>query len=166
MAEVDPVRLEQVLTNLLDNARKYSPTGGRIEVQLGWVTSPPGSLPRAGRGEVGETVGAAGATAPGERAAMVQIAVRDWGLGVPPERREHIFDRFYQAHAEGSFGGMGLGLFISRQIVELHGGRLELECPCGGGSRFVITLPVGAAATRARVAGTAPPTPSPVRGGS
>ena len=124
MASVDPVRFEQVIANLLDNAIKYSPDGGPIELEL---TRP--------------------------SAASVQLAVRDHGLGIAPERRSQIFDRFYQAHGEGYRSGMGLGLYISRQIVELHGGELWAEFPPDGGSRFVVRLPVrmaGPAATSSR----------------
>jgi two-component system sensor histidine kinase BaeS len=70
--------------------------------------------------------------------------VSDSGIGVPEEHRPHIFDRFYQAHAEHRLGGMGLGLYISRQIVELHGGRVEAEFPAAGGTRITVTLPAGA----------------------
>jgi signal transduction histidine kinase len=70
------------------------------------------------------------------------IAVRDHGLGIPPEKREHIFERFYQAHGDGYRSGLGLGLYISSQIVELHGGRIAAEFPEDGGSRFVVRLPL------------------------
>jgi signal transduction histidine kinase len=112
---IDPLRIEQVVTNLIDNAIKYSPEGGQIDITLGCSAS----------GEV-------------------QLAVRDHGVGVPPEHRPHIFDRFYQAHAGGpltSMAGMGLGLYISRQIVELHQGTIEAQFPEEGGTRFVVTLP-------------------------
>ncbi len=116
-ATVDPLRLEQVVANLLDNAIKYSPDGGQIDVELredrgGWAT----------------------------------IAVRDRGLGIPIEDREHIFDRFYQGHDRTSLtgiAGMGLGLYISRQIIELHGGTIGAEFPPGGGTRFVVRVPAG-----------------------
>ncbi len=112
-AEVDPLRLEQVLTNLLDNAIKYSPEGGAIEVEVSRVTD--GAL---------------------------EIAVRDHGPGVPPETRSLIFERFYQAHGDGHKSGLGLGLYVSRQIVELHGGHITAEFPSDGGSRFVVGLPL------------------------
>jgi PAS domain S-box-containing protein len=112
-AEVDPLRLEQVLTNLLDNAIKYSPQGGPIEVVLTRAT-------------------------PGE----VVLSVRDHGLGIPPEKRGQIFERFYQAHGNGNKSGMGLGLYVSRQIVELHGGEITAEFPPDGGSRFLVRLPL------------------------
>jgi signal transduction histidine kinase len=116
-AAIDALRIEQVVTNLLDNAIKYSPEGGQIDVAL-------------------ECQPADGA---------LRIVVRDRGLGVQPEHRAHIFDRFYQAHAGGpltSMAGMGLGLYISRQIVELHAGTIEAEFPEDSGTRFVVTLPL------------------------
>jgi len=113
VAFVDPFRLEQVLTNLVDNAVKYSPKGGPIEIDVS------------------------------KRKAEVRIAVKDCGIGVPAEHRERIFDRFYQAHAEHRLGGMGLGLYISRQIVDLHGGRLEARYPKGGGTEVMVSVPVG-----------------------
>jgi PAS domain S-box-containing protein len=113
---IDPLRIEQVVTNLIDNAIKYSPEGGHIDVVL--------------RCDVDQQT--------------VQLSVRDRGVGVPPEHRAHIFDRFYQAHAGGaltSMAGMGLGLYISRQIVELHGGTIRAEFPEDRGTRIVVTLP-------------------------
>ena len=109
---VDPLRLEQVLSNLLDNAVKYSPDGGRLEVAVS--RTPDGAA---------------------------EIAVRDYGLGIPPERRGQIFQRFYQAHRSAHRSGMGLGLYISRQIVERHGGEIRAEFPPEGGCRFVVRLP-------------------------
>ena len=111
-AEVDPLRLEQVLTNLLDNAIKYSPDGGPIEVA------------------VSRSMGDA-----------LEIAVRDHGVGIPAEKRALIFERFYQAHGNGHKSGLGLGLYVSREIVELHGGEITAEFPSDGGSRFVVGLP-------------------------
>jgi signal transduction histidine kinase len=113
-AVVDPLRLEQVLVNLLDNAVKYSPDGGRIELHLRQATPE-----------------------------VFEVSVRDHGLGIPPEKRSHIFERFYQAHANAQRGGMGLGLYITRQIVELHGGSIRAEFPDDGGTRFVVRMPVG-----------------------
>jgi signal transduction histidine kinase len=112
-AHLDPLRIEQVLVNLVNNAIKYSPDGGTIDIA---------------------------ATQHGE---VAQVTVRDHGLGIPPEHREHVFDRFYQAHAHSHRSGMGLGLYISRQIVDLHGGSITADFPADGGTRFVVTLPVG-----------------------
>ncbi|HEY1298430.1 MAG TPA: ATP-binding protein, partial [Chloroflexota bacterium] len=116
-ASIDPLRIEQVVTNLIDNAIKYSPDGGQIEVGLSCD----------------------------ERTGSARLVVRDHGVGVPLEARAHIFDRFYQAHAGGpltSMAGMGLGLYISRQIVELHDGSIGAEFPEDGGTRFVVELPL------------------------
>jgi signal transduction histidine kinase len=112
-AWVDPLRLEQVLTNLLDNAIKYSPGVGTIDVVL--------TQPEPG---------------------VVELSVRDHGLGIPPERRRQIFERYAQAHNASHRSGLGLGLYISRQIVELHGGSIRAEFPADGGTRIVVRLPL------------------------
>ena len=105
--------MEQVLVNLIDNAIKFSPPDSRVEVNVD-----------------------------GSEEGWVQIAVRDRGIGVPANQRERIFERFYQAQPELHRGGMGIGLFVSREIVEMHGGSITVEQPEDGGSRFVIRLPV------------------------
>ena len=115
IAEVDATGVEQVLSNLLDNAIKYSPEGGRIEVAV-----------------VGCDDG------------FARVSVRDHGIGIPPEKRSEIFDRFFRAHADDHRSGLGLGLYISRQIVALHGGEIEAEFPADGGTRFIVKLPVTA----------------------
>jgi PAS domain S-box-containing protein len=117
-ALVDPLRFEQVLTNLLDNAVKFSPEGTQIDIDVS-------------RTSLG----------------MLRVAVTDRGSGIPPEDRDRIFDRFYQAHAGPHASGMGLGLYICRQIVEQHGGSIVAEVPPGGGSRFVVILPIDSAST-------------------
>lgn len=115
VAEVDAMRVEQVLENVLDNAMKFSPDGGRIEVSL--ARSPGG---------------------------MVEVAVRDHGLGIPRAQRADIFDCFYQAHGSAHRSGLGLGLYISRQIVEQHGGEMVAEFPSDGGVRMIVRLPCAA----------------------
>jgi signal transduction histidine kinase len=113
-ALVDAIRLSQVITNLLDNAIKYSPNGGLIDVAL-------------------EATGAD----------ALRLSVRDRGIGIPPEHRPHVFDLFYQAHAESHRSGMGIGLYVSRQIVELHGGQITLLDPEDGGAgiQAIVYLP-------------------------
>ncbi len=101
-----------MVTNLVGNAIKYSPDGGKVEVEL--------AEPRPG---------------------IVRLTVRDRGLGVPPDQQERIFERFYQAHLDSHRSGLGLGLYLSREVVERHGGRLWVETPPDGGSRFVAELP-------------------------
>ena len=118
-AVLDPIRIEQVLTNLLDNAIKYSPDGGPIEVELA-------------------------ETEPG----MVCVSVRDYGMGIPQDRRERLFERFYRAHPDSQVSGMGLGLFITQHLVELHGGAISVESPPGGGTLFAVRLPIRAEQAR------------------
>jgi signal transduction histidine kinase len=119
-ALVDAPRIEQVVANLVDNAVKYSPDGGTITVAVRWPAPD-----------------------------TVQLTVRDHGIGIPPEHRPWIFDRFYQAHTGQHLSGVGLGLYIARQVVELHGGRIRAEHPSDGGTRFIVTLPTDLGAAHA-----------------
>jgi len=111
----DRLILRQVLVNLLDNAIKYSHAGGRVSVRV---------LPAR---------------------EAVSIEVRDSGPGIPPEHRDRVFDRFHRVDESRSRegGGAGLGLAIAKWGVEVHGGRLELECPTEGGCVFRVALPAG-----------------------
>ncbi|HEY7511231.1 MAG TPA: ATP-binding protein [Vicinamibacteria bacterium] len=117
----DASRLQQVFWNLLSNAVKFTPRDGRIQVRLA----------RSG--------------------AEAEVRVTDTGAGIPPEFLPHVFDRFRQADASTTrrFGGLGLGLSIVKQLVELHGGAVTAESEgVGRGAAFVVTLPlaVGVAA--------------------
>ena len=109
----DPIKLNQVLYNLIDNAMKYTPDGGKIQVLL--------------KKE--------------ERGILWQV--KDNGIGIPPEDREHIFDRFYRVDKARSreTGGTGLGLSIVRQQVNMHGGTISVESEPGKGSVFSVLLP-------------------------
>ena len=111
----DPDRLRQVLVNLVDNAIKYSPVGGRVEVA---VTAADG---------------------------LVRIAVADRGLGIPVAERERIFEKFYRLDPSltRGVGGTGLGLFICRQLVRGMGGRIGVDGRSDGGSVFAVELPAG-----------------------
>jgi signal transduction histidine kinase len=116
----DPFQLKRVLDNLLDNAFKFTPTGGSISVRL--------------RHEGQEL--------------MLQVA--DTGIGIPADHLEHIFERFYQIDGSATrrYGGTGLGLALVKEIVEAHGGRVEVRSfapktgEAGGGSAFTIYLPL------------------------
>jgi signal transduction histidine kinase len=117
-AHVDPLRLEQALANLTHNAVKFSAAGTRIAVVLASM------------------------------GASVLLSIGDHGGGVPPEQRPHLFEPLYQAHSGDQLtrpAGMGLGLYICRQIVELHQGCIEARFPRSGGTRFVISLPLAEA---------------------
>lgn len=112
----DAVRIEQVLSNLLNNAIKYSPQGGPIEVTLS---------------EEKQTQEA-------------RLSVRDHGMGIPYEQRARIFGRFMRADNGPTAGirGTGLGLYLSRELVERHGGHISFESEEGKGSTFFVTLPL------------------------
>ena len=114
----DPDRLRQVVWNLLTNAVKFTPKGGRIEVRLERVNS------------------------------HVEILVADTGIGIDPELAPRVFDRFRQLDSSSSrtHGGLGLGLAIVRHLVELHGGTVEVRSAgAGKGSTFIVGLPVSVA---------------------
>lgn len=110
----DELRLEQVIQNLIQNAIKYSPDGGPISVRV---------APEGGG---------------------VQISVQDRGLGIPQESLPRIFRRFYRAENAEPYqiSGMGVGLYVAKQIVDLHGGRVDVESAEGSGSTFIVWLPV------------------------
>jgi K+-sensing histidine kinase KdpD len=110
----DGKRVEQILTNLIDNAAKFAPSASAIEVTVSQANG------------------------------AVQVSVADAGPGVPPGERERIFDKFYIAAADKALAGVGLGLFICRELVRLHGGCIWVEEQPGGGSRFCFTLPIAA----------------------
>ena len=127
----DPARLQQVVWNLLTNAVKFTPRGGRVEIRLA------------------------------REGSNVEISVSDSGAGIKPEFLPYVFDRFRQADSSTTrrHGGLGLGLAIVRHLVELHGGTVRAESAGEGeGSTFTVTLPVaavyGRAADEARAAQT------------
>jgi signal transduction histidine kinase len=116
----DRRRIEQVLQNLLDNAIKYSPGGGAIVVSVAEDGQGPDGAPRA------------------------VARVRDEGIGLAPEAAARAFERFYQAGNVPVRGhvGLGLGLYISREIVTRHGGEMGVESQPGQGATFWFTLPL------------------------
>ncbi|UQA56333.1 sensor histidine kinase [Polyangium aurulentum] len=111
----DRLRVEQVLTNLLANALKYG-AGAPVEVSLHRRDAPGGSVAR--------------------------LVVADGGVGVPEEHREKIFERYHRAPTPGKVKGLGLGLYIVREIVRAHRGTIRHEPRPGGGSMFIVDLPV------------------------
>jgi CheY-like chemotaxis protein/anti-sigma regulatory factor (Ser/Thr protein kinase) len=113
---LDESRIMQILTNLLNNAIKFTPEGGKVGVKL---RQDP------------------------KRPEYVEIAVTDNGCGIPQDQIEYIFDRLYQVNAEDAAtqGGMGLGLYLCRELVLLHGGDIWVESEMGKGSSFTFTLP-------------------------
>ena len=117
VADVDAHRLRDVLSSLLDNALKFGPPTTPIDV----VLRP-------------------------QPAGKASITVTDRGPGVPVEHRDRLFQRFFQLHGAGFQAGIGLGLYLSREIARRHGGDLTAVFPDGGGASFTVTLPLAAGA--------------------
>jgi signal transduction histidine kinase len=139
IAHGDEPRLRQLLLNLVDNAVKYTPQGGRVTLSLRRVggesdesaarpadASPDPPIPKSPDGPAAE------------------IAVQDTGVGIPAEALPRLFERFYRVDDARSreAGGTGLGLCIARTIAEAHGGRIEVESVPGVGSTFTVRLPL------------------------
>lgn len=112
--QADPERLMQVMTNLVDNAIRYNPTGTRVIV---------GARPAA---------------------EGIELSVSDNGLGIPPEDAPHVFERFWRAEKSRNraTGGSGLGLAIVKQLVEAHRGQVQVESQPGRGTRFEVQIPL------------------------
>jgi hypothetical protein len=113
----DPDRILEVLINLVDNAIKFTPADGAVMLQANRVEADPG---------------------------FVYVAVSDTGRGISPEAKSMIFDRLYQEGdlVDVNSSGLGLGLFISREIIKLHESRIWVSSELGRGSTFTFTLPV------------------------
>jgi signal transduction histidine kinase len=123
----DAARLNQVLANLLNNAAKYQPEAGRIELTVGRID--------------------------GNRA---EIRIRDYGVGIAPDRLSEVFQLFAQGerHLHGPFGGLGVGLFLVKSLVDLHGGNIDIRSEGNGlGTECIVTLPCIEAAEREQEAG-------------
>ncbi len=112
VAMVDPTRLQQVVANLLDNAIKYTPAGGRVDID-GRLASD-----------------------------AVVLTVRDTGVGIPPEELPRIWDRLFRGDRSRAERGLGLGLSLVKAIVEAHGGQVAVESAPGRGSVFTVTIPI------------------------
>lgn len=111
---IDPMRIEQILSNLISNALRFTPDGGRIIVRLGLEND------------------------------VLKLSVQDSGPGISPESLSHVFNRFYRADRSRSRseGGTGLGLAIARHLAEAHGGSLVAANHSQGGALFTLTLPL------------------------
>jgi signal transduction histidine kinase len=113
MVYADYRRIDQVLVNLVNNAIKYSPQSKKIEITITHADE------------------------------IAKVAVRDFGIGINPEKLPHLFDRYYRVDALGhQFSGLGLGLYISSEIINRHDGKIGVDSTLGNGSNFWFTIPV------------------------
>jgi two-component system CheB/CheR fusion protein len=108
----DKNRLEQVIVNLISNAVKYSPDADKVIIKVEKLT------------------------------AGIKISVTDFGIGIPKDKIEHVFDRFYRVDENSrKYAGLGLGLYISSEIVKRHQGHIHIESEDGKGSTFWFDIP-------------------------
>jgi Signal transduction histidine kinase len=130
----DALRLQQVIRNLLSNALRFTPDGGHVYISATVEEAVAGHPLSAARAEDALDDGIQ---------KVICLRVRDEGCGIAPEYQQRIFERFYQIKGAGELraGGLGLGLTIVKLIVELHGGRIELESEPGKGSTFLCRFP-------------------------
>lgn len=117
-AFIDPDKVEKVVFNLLSNAFKFTPSGQKVRIQL--------------RSREGPSV------------TQAEMIVKDTGQGIPPEKLDHIFDRFFQGDdaSSGGYAGTGIGLALAKEFVELHDGQIEAESEQGFGTTFTVRVPL------------------------
>jgi signal transduction histidine kinase len=114
--DIDPAKMQQAVINLLSNAYKYSPDGGPIDIAI---------REREKNG-----------------VAQVGVEVRDYGIGMSPEQTARVFERFFRADPSGNIPGTGLGMSLVKEIMDSHGGVVEVESALGEGTSAALWLPV------------------------
>ncbi len=110
---IDPLRIEQVITNIISNAAKYSPGKHKIVVSSQIKND------------------------------LVVVSFKDFGIGIPQQKLDQVFNRFYRVNEDAvQFSGLGIGLYISAEIIKQHGGKIWAESAEGKGSTFYFSLPL------------------------
>ena len=152
--DYDPEKLEKVFYNLLSNAFKFTPEGGRVMVEIRRVEDGEnrgmGEGEKRGEGESGNRRFSVSPFRPLPDSpplrfpgSCVHVAIKDTGIGIPAEHLPHVFDRFYQADSSHQHEGTGIGLALAKELVELHRGEISVTSEVGKGSEFVVMLPLG-----------------------
>lgn len=120
ICHMDPDKIEKVLVNLISNALKFTPEGGNINISLDSKSLPENSEKR-----------------------NIQIRITDSGRGIPPTDLEHIFDQYFQSslNTSDAYSGTGIGLALSKELVELHGGSIAVKSELGLGAEFSLIIP-------------------------
>ncbi len=131
----EPEKIEKIMHNLLSNALKFTPSGGSVLVRVETV--------REAKGEERKANGDGRAHHPSPFS--LKISVRDTGIGIPKAHLPHVFDRFYQVDSSTTreHEGTGIGLALTKELVELHGGQISMTSEEGFGTTFVVRLPLG-----------------------
>lgn len=124
--EFDYHKIQQVVSNLLENSLKFTPQGGTV-----WLTAEPHTWESRAFQRQGETSGAN----------AVRVTITDTGPGIAPEYHQEVFDHFFRVPQEDHPGGTGLGLAIARWIIQAHGGKIWVESEPGAGCKFAFLIP-------------------------
>ena len=145
IAYIDKDKIEKIITNVLSNAFKFTPEGGRIEVTV-LPTPRPSKGGDVASLKVPSTGGDLGVGKKGsDKINYVEIKISDTGIGIPKEKLPKIFDRFYQVNGSHTREqeGTGIGLSLTKELVEIHKGKIEVESEEGKGTTFTISIPLG-----------------------
>jgi len=144
----EPEKIEKIMHNLLSNALKFTPEGGSVKVAVAVA----GGSRSSGSSSGSQRREAARASATAT-ANFIEITVRDTGIGIPKEHLPHVFDRFYQVDSSTTreHEGTGIGLALTKELVELHGGEISVEGEKGFGTTFVVRLPLSVASDQSPV---------------
>ena len=139
---LDKEKFEKIITNILSNAFKFTPEGGKVSIE---IEPTPKSPPE--EGTLREVISPPwrGTEGVGQESKYVNIHINDTGIGIPADRIEKLFDRFYQVDGSHTreHEGSGIGLSLTKELVELHKGKISVASEPGKGSTFTVSLPLG-----------------------
>ncbi len=136
IAYIDNSKFDKILTNVLSNAFKFTPEGGKVEVSINVRAGP--VSPSSSHTETPELIR-------NDKNGFVEISICDTGTGIPQNQVDKIFDRFYQVDSSHTreYGGIGIGLSLTKELIELHKAKIEVDTKEGKGSTFRLIFPLG-----------------------